>query len=401
AAAARPRARRGDPLHRVLPGKLPGSVPRPPPAARDPRGGGRQPAVDLRRGRPARSDAAGGHRAARPPHRDGRGGPAALAVPAEGGRGAGEVRGARGVPAGPARGRLAALRPRARGARRRAAHGLPVDGHLDHRLGRAVRRLRQPVPQRDRLTSDPGPQGAAPDRLGSLRPIRRTHVDTSTGRQWSVFYAYTAWSILVVLMMLPLGVGVFLEFGLRQQFSGHPALSALLLVQIAVGAWSGWRTMRAWSTEGVSSSRDRWDLPRVGVLPSDLSLLLTAVPTLVIGAAVAGGAEPRMLLVSMSLLVALVTMRWRWELGLAGSLLVGVLIVLLGGSPGTASTCAALIFAAVLMVRLSLWLAAMVRELDVAREAQAALAVAEERLRFARDLHDLTGRDLSVIAVKS
>src|SRR5699024_5844568 len=75
--------------------------------------------------------------------------------------------------------------------------------------------------------------------------------------------------------------------------------------------------------------RDRWDLPRVGVLPSDLSLLLTAVPTLVIGAAVAGGAEPRMLLVSMSLLVALVTMRWRWELGLAGSLLVGVLIVLL------------------------------------------------------------------------
>ena len=226
-------------------------------------------------------------------------------------------------------------------------------------------------------------------------------MDTSTGRQWSVFYAYTAWSILVVLMMLPLGVGVFLEFGLRQQFSGHPALSALLLVQIAVGAWSGWRTMRAWSTEGVSSSRDRWDLPRVGVLPSDLSLLLTAVPTLVIGAAVAGGAEPRMLLVSMSLLVALVTMRWRWELGLAGSLLVGVLIVLLGGSPGTASTCAALIFAAVLMVRLSLWLAAMVRELDVAREAQAALAVAEERLRFARDLHDVTGRDLSVIAVKS
>ena len=78
-------------------------------------------------------------------------------------------------------------------------------------------------------------------------------MDTSTGRQWSVFYAYTAWSILVVLMMLPLGVRVFLEFGLRQQFSGHPALSALLLVQIAVGAWSGWRTMRAWSTASASS----------------------------------------------------------------------------------------------------------------------------------------------------
>ena len=45
-------------------------------------------------------------------------------------------------------------------------------------------------------------------------------MDTSTGRQWSVFYAYTAWSILVVLMMLPLGVGVFLEFGLRQLVCG-------------------------------------------------------------------------------------------------------------------------------------------------------------------------------------
>ena len=57
--------------------------------------------------------------------------------------------------------------------------------------------------------------------------------------------------------------------------------------------------------------------------------------------------------------------------------------------------------AAVLTVRMSLWLAAMVRELDGAREAQAQLAVAEERLRFARDLHDVTGRDLSVIAVKT
>src|SRR5690606_29758902 len=61
----------------------------------------------------------------------------------------------------------------------------------------------------------------------------------------------------------------------------------------------------------------------------------------------------------------------------------------------------ALLLAVVLTVRISLWLAAMVRELDDAREAQAQLAVAEERLRFARDLHDVTGRDLSVIAVKS
>jgi len=40
-------------------------------------------------------------------------------------------------------------------------------------------------------------------------------------------------------------------------------------------------------------------------------------------------------------------------------------------------------------------------ELDRSREAQARLAVAEERLRFSRDLHDTLGRNLSVVALKS
>jgi two-component system sensor histidine kinase DesK len=42
-----------------------------------------------------------------------------------------------------------------------------------------------------------------------------------------------------------------------------------------------------------------------------------------------------------------------------------------------------------------------VRELHAAREEVARLAVADERDRFARDLHDLLGHSLSVIAVKS
>lgn len=47
------------------------------------------------------------------------------------------------------------------------------------------------------------------------------------------------------------------------------------------------------------------------------------------------------------------------------------------------------------------WIAAVVWELDAAREAQARLAVAEERLRFSRDLHDVLGRNLTTIALKS
>ncbi|MFG2132745.1 sensor histidine kinase [Streptomyces sp. NPDC048751] len=49
----------------------------------------------------------------------------------------------------------------------------------------------------------------------------------------------------------------------------------------------------------------------------------------------------------------------------------------------------------------SFWLVNAVYELDEARETRARLAVAEERLRFGRDLHDVMGRNLAVIALKS
>ncbi|MCJ1678831.1 histidine kinase [Streptomyces sp. APSN-46.1] len=47
------------------------------------------------------------------------------------------------------------------------------------------------------------------------------------------------------------------------------------------------------------------------------------------------------------------------------------------------------------------WLLKAIYELDRARELQSQLAVAEERLRFGRDLHDVMGRNLAVIALKS
>ncbi|MFF5366075.1 sensor histidine kinase [Streptomyces sp. NPDC013187] len=49
----------------------------------------------------------------------------------------------------------------------------------------------------------------------------------------------------------------------------------------------------------------------------------------------------------------------------------------------------------------SVWLLNAVYELDEARETRTRLAVAEERLRFGRDLHDVMGRNLAVIALKS
>lgn len=55
----------------------------------------------------------------------------------------------------------------------------------------------------------------------------------------------------------------------------------------------------------------------------------------------------------------------------------------------------------VIAPRSSCWYLVVMRELDGAKQAHTRLAVAEERLRFSRDLHDVVGRNLSVIALKS
>ncbi|GAA2608699.1 hypothetical protein GCM10010411_48660 [Actinomadura fulvescens] len=50
---------------------------------------------------------------------------------------------------------------------------------------------------------------------------------------------------------------------------------------------------------------------------------------------------------------------------------------------------------------LHVWLWNLLLEAEAGRAAQARLAAAEERLRFARDVHDLLGHDLSVLALKA
>ncbi|HMH90681.1 MAG TPA: histidine kinase [Streptosporangiaceae bacterium] len=74
-----------------------------------------------------------------------------------------------------------------------------------------------------------------------------------------------------------------------------------------------------------------------------------------------------------------------------------------GSGPAVVGAVEYAIFVATFAVtyRLSAWSLRIVWELDRARAGQARLSVAEERLRFARDLHDVLGRNLSLIAIKS
>ncbi|MGI5499391.1 sensor histidine kinase [Lentzea sp. CA-135723] len=85
-----------------------------------------------------------------------------------------------------------------------------------------------------------------------------------------------------------------------------------------------------------------------------------------------------------------------------------VLVALAGGAwmlltapPGHALFLSLMLQFLVAAFRSTLWMLKIVWELDRSREVRANLAVAEERLRFARDLHDVVGRNLSAVALKA
>ncbi|MFF9582539.1 sensor histidine kinase [Streptomyces achromogenes] len=71
------------------------------------------------------------------------------------------------------------------------------------------------------------------------------------------------------------------------------------------------------------------------------------------------------------------------------------------GLLGTALVTAFMAVFALLACRCGAWTLSVLWEAERAREVEARLAVAEERLRFGRDLHDVLGRNLSVISLKS
>lgn len=110
------------------------------------------------------------------------------------------------------------------------------------------------------------------------------------------------------------------------------------------------------------------------------------------------------------LVVCLLPKRWRWPaLGASAIIFVAhpvIATVALGGTnpfTTTGSAWAVSIYALTLpfMLLSSLWWWEIVVELDRHRRSAAELAVTQERLRFASDLHDIQGHHLQVISLKS
>lgn len=110
--------------------------------------------------------------------------------------------------------------------------------------------------------------------------------------------------------------------------------------------------------------------------------------------------------VSVGLAARRVSSLYRWQIvTIAGALVASTGIGLLGGADVDLRPYLALaaVFAVVMIpsVILTDWTWGLFLELDDAREAAGELAAAQERLRFAADLHDIQGHTLQTIALKS
>lgn len=216
---------------------------------------------------------------------------------------------------------------------------------------------------------------------------------------------YTRWSFHLF------GVGEVVGAGTAAYVRGDPRLASLLLLMV---------TAHAVVCSLVASRVLDWERGRrakpVGLLWTLAGLTaVTAVGALLIGeywpggedtAGAAGALFGAVLTIGVGITALGASDRRRAAaivLGFAAG--AGAVSVPLGATVPAAVfiACAVLVgagFVAGASV-FSVWLLNAVFELDQARETRTRLAVAEERLRFGRDLHDVMGRNLAVIALKS
>ncbi|MGW7054440.1 sensor histidine kinase [Streptomyces sp. NPDC054887] len=167
-----------------------------------------------------------------------------------------------------------------------------------------------------------------------------------------------------------------IHHGLAHYIEGAPTPWRSAAVALALGAVSVGFVLALLATGGV---RDE-GMAVVGILP--YTLLTAAMSTFMLSTL------RRLLLGTL----------------LAAALIAGALAATGATAPSAVASVVVVVFVglvALLTTRSSAWFMAVIRELDQARDVAARLAVAEERLRFGRDMHDVMGRNLAVIALKS
>lgn len=218
------------------------------------------------------------------------------------------------------------------------------------------------------------------------------------------FETYTRWTLYLLLGTVP-----FLALGIAATAPAEATLLAFFTYPVAATVQAG--VAIAVIRVGITAFRDSAPLPR------------WAYPTLLVPTAAAAAA-------ALALLPPADEIGW---LGRGPALLLVLLVAVfaltpvLGIGPVTVLTLASAVAGALanrpaidpsliapaaflyalvgvamaVSFRISIWMLGVVWEQERTRGLHARLAVAEERLRFSRDLHDVMGRALSAVAVKS
>jgi two-component system, NarL family, sensor histidine kinase DesK len=149
----------------------------------------------------------------------------------------------------------------------------------------------------------------------------------------------------------------------------------------------------------------RYPFPAAELTPRELriqiGLLLTlAALALYVELVYGSGVPYRFMYVVLAAAVTLPTRYAAWTIVAVTVAVIGIYATRSGWDAASWSNIIPFPLIGVGMIAVSR-LVITVRELRTAREEIARLAVAEERLRFARDLHDLLGHSLSLITLKS
>src|SRR4051794_5740274 len=214
-------------------------------------------------------------------------------------------------------------------------------------------------------------------------------------------HLYTRWSFYGAIGLTPL----LAMLGLGSTPAHEPALLGLVVAGAAAVAVLGVLLVRT----GMGTDPPGPVLPRGLVALSWGAALITATAGVL--AFRGWSAEAVAWNVTWPLSTVLVACATVWQtrrlvqVGAGIGALIGV-SELLSGQPPSGALVLAVTFGTTIIAlavgfRFSVWVLEVVREMERTRGVQLQLAVAEERLRFSRDLHDVMGRNLSAIAVKS
>lgn len=216
------------------------------------------------------------------------------------------------------------------------------------------------------------------------------------------FVAYVHWSVYLV-MATELSAG--LQMGADPRTRGLPLVAALLLVLVHTATNVAWLR---WSLFSVRTSAPLGGRLRLllGLWLGLTALTLAAIPLTM----PLRSSWPSAMLVVVAISVAAFSPRLAWWLAV-GLPVVAAVVLLLVISPISSMTALQNVLAVVVLslmmsfvagtVWLSGWMLRVLYALDDARGQSARLAIAEERLRISRDLHDVFGRTLTTVAVKS